>query len=212
MLILEVVYSSFTSGLVLTLPVQHPNSGCLLSLCKAQKMRALLTLTFLPALCLCWHPTVILSERNPTHLSACLLLRQLRKKAVLQSPSSGCQGHIDACVKIWQVLQHFLSFCLSPCLFLSLQQQSLKAKEATEEMELSILKTCQSVSDLRREVRFLWRATHRDLFLRVKDKTEFLLSVIGPAGSSVNSYKHTSCNSKSIWHLFFYHTQKEDFD
>lgn len=36
-----------------------------------------------------------------------------------------------------------------------LQQQSLKAKEATDEVELSILKTCQSVSDLRREVRFL---------------------------------------------------------
>lgn len=32
------------------------------------------------------------------------------------------------------------------------QAQSLKAKEATEEMELSILKTCQSVSDLRREL------------------------------------------------------------
>ncbi|KTF95287.1 hypothetical protein cypCar_00002946 [Cyprinus carpio] len=31
-------------------------------------------------------------------------------------------------------------------------QQSLKAKEATDEMELSILKTCQSVSDLRREL------------------------------------------------------------
>uniref|UniRef100_A0A9J8BMU4 Alpha-catulin n=1 Tax=Cyprinus carpio carpio TaxID=630221 RepID=A0A9J8BMU4_CYPCA len=30
--------------------------------------------------------------------------------------------------------------------------QSLKAKEATDEMELSILKTCQSVSDLRREL------------------------------------------------------------
>ncbi|XP_057210034.1 alpha-catulin isoform X2 [Triplophysa rosa] len=32
------------------------------------------------------------------------------------------------------------------------QAQSLKASEATEEMELSILKTCQSVSDLRREL------------------------------------------------------------
>ncbi|XP_073668888.1 alpha-catulin isoform X2 [Paramisgurnus dabryanus] len=32
------------------------------------------------------------------------------------------------------------------------QAQSLKAKETTEEMELSILKTCQSVSDLRREL------------------------------------------------------------
>ncbi|XP_051527510.1 alpha-catulin isoform X2 [Myxocyprinus asiaticus] len=32
------------------------------------------------------------------------------------------------------------------------QAQSLKAKEATEEMELSILKTCQCVSDLRREL------------------------------------------------------------
>ncbi|CAM4632315.1 unnamed protein product [Leuciscus chuanchicus] len=31
-------------------------------------------------------------------------------------------------------------------------QQLLKAKEATDEMELSILKTCQSVSDLRREL------------------------------------------------------------
>ncbi|RXN05383.1 alpha-catulin-like isoform X3 [Labeo rohita] len=31
-------------------------------------------------------------------------------------------------------------------------QQSLKAKEATDEVELSILKTCQSVSDLRREL------------------------------------------------------------
>uniref|UniRef100_A0A673L592 Alpha-catulin n=1 Tax=Sinocyclocheilus rhinocerous TaxID=307959 RepID=A0A673L592_9TELE len=30
--------------------------------------------------------------------------------------------------------------------------QSLKAKEATDEMELSILKTCQSISDLRREL------------------------------------------------------------
>ncbi|XP_051948386.1 alpha-catulin-like isoform X2 [Xyrauchen texanus] len=32
------------------------------------------------------------------------------------------------------------------------QAKSLKAKEATEKMELSILKTCQSVSDLRREL------------------------------------------------------------
>lgn len=37
----------------------------------------------------------------------------------------------------------------------TLQQQLLKAKEATDEMELSILKTCQSVGDLRREVRFM---------------------------------------------------------
>jgi len=47
--------------------------------------------------------------------------------------------------------------CLSVFVSVSLpfQQQLLKAKEATDEMELSILKTCQSVSDLRREVRFL---------------------------------------------------------
>ncbi|XP_030644831.1 alpha-catulin isoform X2 [Chanos chanos] len=32
------------------------------------------------------------------------------------------------------------------------QAQSLKAKEATEEMELSILKTCQSIGELRREL------------------------------------------------------------
>lgn len=62
-------------------------SGCLrrsvMSRCKEQEMRALLTLAFLSALCLCWHPTVILSESNPTHLSACLVLRQLRKKTVM---------------------------------------------------------------------------------------------------------------------------------
>lgn len=32
------------------------------------------------------------------------------------------------------------------------KQQSVHAKEATEDMEVAILKTCQSVSDLRREV------------------------------------------------------------
>lgn len=34
----------------------------------------------------------------------------------------------------------------------SLEQQSVHAKEATEDMEVAILKTCQSVGDLRREV------------------------------------------------------------
>lgn len=32
------------------------------------------------------------------------------------------------------------------------EQQSVHAKEATEDMEMGILKTCQSVNDLRREV------------------------------------------------------------
>lgn len=36
---------------------------------------------------------------------------------------------------------------------LPLEQQSALAKEATEEMEVAILKTSQSVIDLRREVR-----------------------------------------------------------
>lgn len=33
-----------------------------------------------------------------------------------------------------------------------LEQQSVHAKDATEDMEVAILKTCQSISDLRREV------------------------------------------------------------
>lgn len=37
-------------------------------------------------------------------------------------------------------------------LLLSSEQQSVHAKEATKDMEVAILKTCQSVSDLRREV------------------------------------------------------------
>lgn len=37
-------------------------------------------------------------------------------------------------------------------LSVTLEQQSAHAKEATEDMEVAILKTCQSVSDLRREV------------------------------------------------------------
>lgn len=37
-------------------------------------------------------------------------------------------------------------------LAVSPEQQSVHAKEATEDMEVAILKTCQSVSDLRREV------------------------------------------------------------
>lgn len=37
-------------------------------------------------------------------------------------------------------------------LFLSSEQQSVHAKEATKDMEVAILKTCQSVGDLRREV------------------------------------------------------------
>lgn len=37
-------------------------------------------------------------------------------------------------------------------LSVSPEQQSLHAKEATEDMEVAILKTCQSISDLRREV------------------------------------------------------------
>lgn len=46
---------------------------------------------------------------------------------------------------------------IKPCysllpLSVSPEQQSAHAKEATEDMEVAILKTCQSVSDLRREV------------------------------------------------------------
>lgn len=37
-------------------------------------------------------------------------------------------------------------------LLLSSEQQSVHAKEATKDMEVAILKTSQSVSDLRREV------------------------------------------------------------
>lgn len=44
-----------------------------------------------------------------------------------------------------------MSSPLSPSL-VSLEQQSVSAKEATEDMEVAILKTCQSVNDLRREV------------------------------------------------------------
>ncbi|MEQ2164425.1 hypothetical protein GOODEAATRI_006578, partial [Goodea atripinnis] len=39
-----------------------------------------------------------------------------------------------------------------PPLCLSSQQQSVHAKESTEELEVAVLKTCQSISDLRREV------------------------------------------------------------
>lgn len=41
---------------------------------------------------------------------------------------------------------------MSHILFTSLEQQSIHAKEASEDMEVGILKTCQSVGDLRREV------------------------------------------------------------
>lgn len=37
-------------------------------------------------------------------------------------------------------------------LLVSPEQQSVHAKEATEDMEVAILKTCQSINDLRREV------------------------------------------------------------
>lgn len=41
-----------------------------------------------------------------------------------------------------------------PPLLVSPEQQSVHAKEATEGMEVAILKTCQSLNDLRREVSF----------------------------------------------------------
>lgn len=45
-----------------------------------------------------------------------------------------------------------LTFYSLPPGSVSLEQQSVHAKEATEDMEVAILKTCQSVNDLRREV------------------------------------------------------------
>jgi len=45
-----------------------------------------------------------------------------------------------------------LMFYFPPPLLISPEQQSVHAKEATEGMEVAILKTCQSLNDLRREV------------------------------------------------------------
>lgn len=42
--------------------------------------------------------------------------------------------------------------CFTLLSLVALEQQSAHAKEATENMEVAILKTCQSISDLRREV------------------------------------------------------------
>lgn len=128
------------------------------------------------------HPPVCLSSEEKTADRDC---------HVLQSPSFRLlEPHWHLCwnltgsstwlVHVWLIENHSVCSVLSSLsIFVSLslpfQQQLLKAKEATDEMELSILKTCQSISDLRREVRFSRQALHRDWIPWAKaSKTIFL--------------------------------------
>ncbi|XP_051992689.1 alpha-catulin-like isoform X2 [Xyrauchen texanus] len=54
----------------------------------------------------------------------------------------------ETIIQLFQIIRHETQQLINTWR----QAQTLKAKEATEAMELSILKTCQSVSDLRREL------------------------------------------------------------
>ncbi len=176
------------SGLFPTLPVHHFNdrnirnvftevqwlfkSQCVVSEWSTEDESASNIHTASVA-CLCWHPVVIPSESNPTHLSACPLKRKLRINTVMSNKvyfsgwatESWWPFSMDVHVQLVEnhpVCSVLNSLSIFVSVSFPLQQQSVKAKEATDEMELSILKTCQSVSDLRQEVRFLWQATHRD--------------------------------------------------
>lgn len=126
---------------------------------------------------------VLTPHRNPvwkqSHPPVCLSSEEKTTDKDCHVRLSGCLSHTDTCAETWRALQHGLVENYSVCSVLSslsifvsvslpFQQQLLKAKEATDEMELSILKTCQSVSDLRREVRFLQQAMHRDWIPWVK--------------------------------------------
>lgn len=111
----------------------------------------------------------------------------------------------------YSVRGHSLSNILTAfafCLFLTLsvllsfrprqQQQSLKAKEVTEEMELAILKTCQSVSELRREVSqpaaahrnsvSTWSELNTNTFPSIPCNCPLLPPFITPPSSSLTHY------------------------
>lgn len=94
------------------------------------------------------HNTNVIGKSKTVHLRPKLILQSSLFRVHYYTPPD---DNVAWCVGLWkQAGSHAFFSSASP--LSRLEQQSVHAKEATEDMEVAILKTCQSVNDLRREV------------------------------------------------------------